>query len=217
MILMTAYFPYGEKEISYLKSKDAKLAAVIDRIGHIYRPVDTDVFSSVIHHIIGQQISTRAQETVWKRMQDFLGSVNADSILAAGVPALQSLGMTFRKAEYITDFANKVKNGTFNPDKLTDMSDEEVIEILSSLKGIGRWTAEMILIFSLLRPDILSYDDIAIQRGLRMVYHHRRITRKLFEKYRRRYSPYNSTASLYLWAVAGGAIPGMKDYRPKHA
>ena len=73
----------------------------------------------------------------------------------------------------------------------------------------------MILLFCLQRPDILSFDDLAIQRGLRMVYHHRSIGRKRFEKYRRRFSPCGSVASLYLWAVAGGAIPEMKDYAPK--
>lgn len=75
--------------------------------------------------------------------------------------------------------------------------------------------AEMILLFCLAPPDIFSYDELAIQRGLRMVYHHRKIDRKLFEKYRRRFSPYCSVASLYLWAVAGGAISGMRDYKPK--
>ena len=95
------------------------------------------------------------------------------------------------------------------------MSDEDAIKELSALKGIGVWTAEMILLFCMQRPNIFSYDDLAIQRGLRMVYHHRKIDRKLFEKYRRRFSPYCSVASLYLWAVAGGAIPEMKDYAPK--
>lgn len=71
------------------------------------------------------------------------------------------------------------------------------------------------MLFCLQRPDIFSYDDLAIQRGLRMVYHHRQVDRKLFEKYRRRFSPYCSVASLYLWAVAGGAISGMRDYKPK--
>lgn len=93
------------------------------------------------------------------------------------------------------------------------MSDEEAIRALSSLKGIGVWTAEMILLFCLQRPDVLSYGDLAIQRGLRMVYHHLEITHTLFERYRRRFSPCGSVASLYLWAVAGGAIPEMKDYQ----
>ena len=209
------YFVYGETEISYLCQKDKRLCEVIDRIGHIDRTVDTDLFASVVHHIIGQQISTKAQETIWQRMRDTLGEVHAETILAAGVPKLQSLGMTFRKAEYILDFAEKVRSGAFDIQAVERMSDAEAIRALSSLKGIGMWTAEMILLFCLQRPDIFSYDDLAIQRGLRMVYHHRTIDRKLFEKYRRRFSPYCSVASLYFWAVAGGAIPGMKDYKPK--
>ena len=157
----------------------------------------------------------KAQATIWQRMQDALGAVSAETILAAGVPELQSLGMTFRKAEYITDFAEKVHTGAFDLDAVAHMRDADAIRALSSLKGIGVWTAEMILLFCLQRPDILSYDDLAIQRGLRMVYHHRAIDRRLFEKYRCRYSPYGSVASLYLWAVSGGAIPELKDYKPK--
>ena len=95
------------------------------------------------------------------------------------------------------------------------MSDAEVCERLASLRGIGVWSAEMLMLFSMQRPDILSFGDLAIHRGLRMIYHHRKIDRRLFKKYRRRFTPYGSVASLYLWAVAGGAIEGMKDYAPK--
>ena len=209
------YFEYGENEITYLRNKDKKLSEVMDQIGMIEREVDTDLFSSVVHHIIGQQISTKAQATIWQRMKENLGEVNAETILSADISKLQSLGMTFRKAEYITDFARKVHEGVFDLETVAQMSDEAAIKELASLKGIGVWTAEMILLFCLQRPDIFSYDDLAIQRGLRMVYHHRKIDRKLFEMYRRRFSPYCSVASLYLWAVAGGAIPGMRDYKPK--
>ena len=212
---MERYFEYGEEELSYLRQKDKRLCSVIDRVGHIDRAVDTDLFSSVVHHIVGQQISTKAQATIWQRMRDALGEVNAGTTLAAGVPKLQSLGMTFRKAEYITDFAEKVRTGAFDLDAVEHMSDADAIRALSALKGIGVWTAEMILLFCMQRPDIFSYDDLAIQRGLRMVYHHRSIDRERFERYRRRFSPYCSVASLYLWAVSGGAIPEMKDYKPK--
>jgi DNA-3-methyladenine glycosylase II len=209
------YFEYGEREVEYLKGKDAWLAEVIERVGHVYRVVDDDLFSSVVHHIIGQQISTKAQQTVWQRMNDTLGTVSAQTINDSDVDTLQSLGMTFRKAEYIKDFARKIIDGEFDLDSVEHMSDEDAIRALSSLKGIGVWTAEMILLFCLQRPNILSYDDLAIQRGMRMVYHHRKIDRKLFEKYHRRLSPYCSVASLYFWAVSGGAIPEMKDYAPK--
>lgn len=209
------YFQYGEKEIDYLKKKDKKLGELIDQIGFIKRTVDPDLFSSVVHQIVGQQISTKAQETIWNRMKNTLGSMNADTILGAGIIQLQSFGISFRKAEYINDFAKKVSSRTFDLESLRFKSDEEAIRELCSLKGVGVWTAEMILLFCLQRPNIFSFNDLAILRGLRMVYHHRKIDRKLFEKYRRRYSPYCSVASLYLWTIAGGAIPGLKDYAPK--
>ena len=209
------YFQYTAKETDYLSQKDKRLGEAIAKIGPIQREVDTDLFSAVVHHIIGQQISTKAQATIWQRMWETLGTVDAEHILAAGVPQLQKLGMTFRKAEYITDFAQKVQSGAFDLEGIWQKPDEEAIRELSSLKGIGVWTAEMILLFCMQRPDVFSYDDLAIQRGLRMLYHHRKIDRKLFEKYRRRFSPYCSVASLYLWAIAGGAIPGMRDYSPK--
>lgn len=209
------YFCYGEREVEYLKAKDERLGEVIEKIGHVDREVDTDLFSSVVHHIIGQQISTKAQATIWQRMKNSFGDVNAAAIAEADISELQSFGMTFRKAEYIQDFAKKVQGKEFDLQRIAFMPDAEAIKELASLKGIGVWTAEMILLFCLQRPDIFSFDDLAIQRGLRMVYHHRKIDRKLFEKYRRRFSPYCSVASLYLWAVAGGAIPGMKDYAPK--
>lgn len=175
------FFQYGEKEIRYLKQKDKRLAEVIDKIRKIEREVESDLFSSVVHHIIGQQISTKAQATIWQRMQDNLGAVNADTVLAAGINHLQSFGMTFKKAEYITDFAVKVQNGAFDLEGIWDKTDDEAIEELSSLKGIGVWTAEMILLFCMQRSNVFSYGDLAVLRGMRMVYHHRKIDRKLFE------------------------------------
>ena len=211
------YFKYGRTEIEYLKEKDKILGAIIDQVGHVDREVDTDLFSSVVHHIIGQQISTKAQATIWQRMKDELQEIHAESISATDISKLQSFGMTFRKAEYIKDFADKVQRKEFDLQRVSQLPDAEAVQELVSLKGVGVWTAEMILLFCLQRPDIFSFDDLAIQRGLRMVYHHRKIDRKRFEKYRRRFSPYGSVASLYLWAVSGGVLPDMKDYAPKKA
>ena len=209
------YFDYGAREVDYLKARDRALGEVIDQVGHVEREVDPDLFSAVVHHIVGQQISTKAQATIWARMRERLGEVNARTVAAAGTAALQSVGISLRKAEYIQDFAGKVNSGAFDLQRVAALPDSEAIEALVALKGVGVWTAEMILLFCLQRPDILSFDDLAIQRGLRMVYRHRKIDRKLFEKYRRRFSPYGSVASLYLWAVAGGAIPDKKDPSPR--
>ena len=204
-------FRYGDKEISYLKSRDKKLASVMDAVGHIERATDDDLFSSIAHHIVGQQISNKALSAVWGRMQEGLGTVDAASVLDAGEERLHSFGMSYRKAAYITDLAHKVESGEFRLDALEKMGDEEAIAALTALSGVGIWTAEMILLFCLQRPDILSFGDYAIRRGLRMIYRHRAITKERFERYRRRFSPYGSVASLYLWAVSGGALPGVTD------
>lgn len=209
------YFEYDEKEIAYLKKRDSKLGAAMDQIGHVLRTVDPDLFSSVVHQIIGQQISTAAQETIWRRMRETLGEITAKTICGCDEKKLQSFGISFRKAEYISDFAGKVLSGEFDIEALYHKNDDEVISSLSSLKGIGVWTAEMMLIFAMQRPDVLSFGDLAIQRGMRMLYHHRKIDREKFERYRRRYSPYGTVASLYLWEIARGAIPEMKDYVQK--
>ena len=201
----------GEMELAYLKAKDKRLGAVIDSLGVLQRPVHDDIFSSVVHHILGQQISTKAQEAVWERLSSRVDTVDAAHLLALGRTELQAVGTSFRKADYILDFAGKVASGDFNIASLETMPDAEVIAALSSLKGVGAWTAEMLLIFTLKRPDVLSFGDLGIQRGLRMLYRHREIDRKKFERYKKRYAPYASTASLYLWAIAGGAIEGLTD------
>ncbi len=211
------YFVYGDEEIRYLKGKDKKLGEVIEKIGHIDREVDADLFSAVIHHIIGQQISSRALQTIWRRMGEAYGEITAETIGGTTPEVLRSFGMSLRKAEYIKDFAERVRCGAFDLAAVEELPDQEVVSALTSLNGIGVWTAEMILLFCLQRPNVLSYGDLAIQRGMRMVYHHRKIDKSLFEKYRRRLSPYCSVASLYFWAVAGGAVEGMRDYAPNKA
>ena len=209
------YFHYDHIATDYLCRKDKRLAAAIEQIGHINRPVDSDLFSSVVHHIIGQQISTRAQQTIWQRMQDKFVEVSPQTIGNATLEDLQSVGMTYRKAQYIQEFSQKILDGTFDLQAVAEMPDNEAIQALVALKGIGVWTAEMILLFCLQRLDIFSYDDLAIQRGLRMLYRHKTISRTLFERYRRRFTPYGSVASLYLWAIAGGAIPELTDPQKK--
>ena len=207
------YFQYGEKEIKYLKSKDKKLAEVIDRLGHLYRPVNHDLFSSIVYSIIGQQISTKAQQTIWNRMINEMGKIDSETLISAGKEKIQSFGMTFKKADYILKFAEKVRCKDIDLDSFSNKSDEEIIKELSSLDGIGVWTVEMILLHCLERPNILSYGDLAIIKGMKMVYHHKEIDKKRFEKYRKRFSPYGSVASIYFWAVAGGAISEIKEIK----
>ncbi|KXX71048.1 DNA-3-methyladenine glycosylase [Flammeovirga sp. SJP92] len=208
---MSDYFQYGETELEFLKKKDKKLKAVIEQIGMIKRSVNPDLFSSIIKIIIGQQISTKAQETIWARLQEKVGMVNAENIDSLSDETLQGIGISFRKVSYIKNFTLKVRSNEFDIEALKNQTDDEVIQALSSLKGIGEWTAEMLMIFSMQRKDILSYGDLAIIRGLRMLYRHKEVSKERFQKYKKRYAPYGSIASLYLWAIAGGAIEGLED------
>ena len=205
------FFQYGDSETAYLTSKDKCLGRAIQQIGHINREVDSDLFSAIVHHIIGQQISTAAQATVWSRLLNAAGTVTADSLTALGRERLQQIVTTYKKADYILDFVKQVQNGTLNLEQLWSLRDEEAIRELTKLKGVGVWTAEMILTFCMQRPNVVSFGDLAIQRGMRMLYRHRQIDRTKFERYQKRYTPYGTVASLYLWAIAGGAIPELTD------
>ena len=196
-------FHYGEVEMNYLIKKDKKLGAAIHAIGLIEREVNPDVFSALVHAIVGQQISTKAQTTIWERMTSDLTAVTPQTILSRTESELQSYGISFRKVSYIQGVAERVADGRLDIDGLSAKTDEEICKELVQLNGVGAWTAEMIMLFSMQRPNILSYGDLAILRGLRVLYHHKEITKPLFEKYRKRYSPYGSVASLYLWAIAG--------------
>lgn len=205
-------FQYSEEAEEYLKKKDKRLGEVIEKIGHIERTVEPDLFVSLMNSIVGQQISTSAFHTVWGRVTALLGEVTPERVAACSREELQSLGLSFRKVDYMQDAARKVLSGEIDLEGLKELPDEEVCRELCTLKGVGRWTAEMLMLFSMQRMDVLSFQDFGICKGLRMLYHHKEITKERFERYRRRYSPYGSVASLYLWAVAGGAIEGMKDY-----
>ena len=129
------YFSYGDAETAYLKGRDPVLAGVIDQVGHVQREVDPDLFSSVVHHIVGQQISTKAQATIWARLRERLGTVDAQHVAACGAGALQSLGISFRKAEYILQFAQQVQSGAFDLERVARLPDGEAIRALSSLRG----------------------------------------------------------------------------------
>ena len=204
-------FAYGDTETTHLKKRDKTLGAAIGSIGPIQREANPDFFSALVDSIIGQQISAKARMTVWERMKAGLTEITPQSVLDCPEAKLQSYGITFKKACYIRGAAERIVDGRLNIDALYLKPDAEVCKELIQISGVGTWTAEMLMLFSMQRPNILSYGDLAILRGLRMLYHHKEITRQLFEKYRRRYSPYGSVASLYLWAIAGGATEGMKD------
>ena len=195
------YFLYSDKEINHLRSRDKKLATVIDRIGIIKREVNPDLFSALIESVVGQQISNKAADTVCDRL-DALCGFDADKLFKMTVEDIQSCGMSKRKAEYIKGIAGTVVNRAIDLDSLKEMPDIDVIKTLTALKGVGTWTAEMLLIFSLMRPNVISYDDLAIRRGMMNLYEHKELPKERFLRYAKRYLPYSSVASLYIWELS---------------
>lgn len=198
-----SYFEYGDIEIDYLKKRDKKLGLEIDRIGMIKRETNKNLFSSLISSVISQQISTKAAITVTNRLVELIGEFTPVNIEKTELESIQKCGMSLRKASYIKGIAEAAISKEVDFENLHKLSDEEVSKELTSLKGIGEWTAEMILIHSLERPDILSYKDLAIRRGIMRLYNLEEISKKDFEIYRKRYSPYCTVASLYLWEISG--------------
>ncbi|NLM20623.1 MAG: DNA-3-methyladenine glycosylase 2 family protein [Peptococcaceae bacterium] len=196
------YFEYGDLEIKYLKSKDKRLAEAMDRIGLVKRKVIPDLFSALVNSIVGQQISMKAHATIWQRILDKLGEVTPQAIQTLSAEELQSTGITMRKALYIKNIAQKILSGEFDMERLSGLPDHEVIKELSTLNGVGVWTAEMLMIFSMQRMNILSWNDLAIRRGIMKLYNYEQLDKQTFEKHRKRYSPYCSVASLYLWEIS---------------
>lgn len=205
------FFAYDERAMAHLARRDRRLGAVMERLGPLEREVMPDLFAALTHAIVGQQVSMTVQRTLWERMRAALGEVSPARVLAAAPEDLRALGLSGRKVEYVRGAAQAVLDGRLDVAALRDMDDAAVCAVLTGLRGVGLWTAEMLLLFSLQRQDVFSFDDLAIQRGLRMLYRHKRIDRARFERYRRRFSPYGSVASLYLWAVAGGALPELTE------
>ena len=196
------YFQYGTQEIEYLKRADKQLAVVIDDVGIIQRAIIPDLFTALVHSIVSQQISNKARDTVWNRIITQLQEITPAGIDALSLDELQQFGISFRKTGYIKSAAEKVLVGSLDIEALDAMSDNEVIATLTKLDGVGRWTAEMLMLFSMQRPNVLSYGDLAIKRGIEKVYNLSAVDRATFNMLWERYSPHASVASLYLWEVA---------------
>lgn len=195
------YFKYGKTETDYLKSRDEHLAQVIGKTGILDYEVIPDIFSALVNCIIGQQISIKAADTIRQRLTDRLGEISPATIYKTPLENLKQAGISERKVSYIKETSEKIMSGEFDIGILHTLSDKEVCERLTSLRGIGSWTAEMILIFSMERGNVLSFDDFGIRRGICRLYGLEFIGRETFEYYRQLYSPYGTVASFYLWSA----------------
>ena len=196
-------YKYGTKELNHLKKCDPHLKRAIERIGKIKREVSSEgLFESLAYTIISQQISGKAAMTVCERFRNICDPLTPEAIVNVDIMTIKQCGMSLRKATYIKGIAEAALAGKLDEEQLIKLSDDELVKELSCLKGIGPWSAEMLLIFTLKRPDIVSWGDLGIRRGMMNLYGLKELDQKTFRQYRERYSPYGTLASFYLWELA---------------
>jgi len=194
-----------------LAAADPTMAALIERVGRI--DIETrlkrraeerppDAYGALLRAIVGQQLSTKAARTIYLRVVDLFGGAtpSPEQLLQAREEDLRACGLSGRKTEYVRDLAAHVLGGELELDRLDELGDEEVIEEIVAVRGLGRWTAEMFLLFHLERPDVLSGGDLGIRKAIQIEYGLEEMPSptkviEIGEAWR----PYRSLASLYLW------------------
>jgi DNA-3-methyladenine glycosylase II len=162
-----------------------------------------DLFAGLVRAIVSQQLSVKAADTILGRVHRLLPGERLEPGALLQVPTadLRAAGLSARKAEYVQDLARHVLEGTLRLDQLPTLDDESVIRVLTSIRGVGRWTAEMILIFRLHRPDVLPLDDVSLLRAVQRTYRlKRRPTPRQFTRLAEVWRPWRSVACWYLWA-----------------
>ncbi|HEV2859036.1 MAG TPA: DNA-3-methyladenine glycosylase [Solirubrobacterales bacterium] len=190
---------------------DPTMAALIERVGEIdiatrlqrrKEEAPADAYGALLRAIVGQQLSTKAARTIYRRVLDLFGGTtpSPEQLLEASEADLRGCGLSGRKTEYVRDLARHVISGELELDRLEQLEDEQVIEEIVAVRGLGRWTAEMFLLFHLQRPDVLSGGDLGIRKAIQIEYGLEEMptptqTVEIGERWR----PHRSLASLYLW------------------
>ncbi|MCS6802198.1 MAG: DNA-3-methyladenine glycosylase [Chloroflexota bacterium] len=200
--------------VRYLRAVDPTLAAVIDAVGPFAPLRREPTFATLVATIIGQQISTRAAAAIDQRLRERLGgTVTPDTLLAASDEDLRRAGLSRAKLTAVRDVAQRVAAGELIVERLSELDDETVIAHLSKSRGIGRWTAQMFLIFALGREDVLPLDDYGFRAAVRRLYGAESArTPAALAALGERWRPYRSVATWYLWRSL--ALPIEHDYHP---
>ena len=189
---------------AYLSDIDPIMRATIERIGPCTLHPDPDIFNALVDAIISQQISVKAADAIMARVRAALPNqqVTTENLLPLDFDALRLLGLSTPKARYIRNLLEHVSSGQLRLEQLSSLDDEEVISQLTEVKGIGRWTAEMCLIFTLGRPDVLPVDDLGFVEGVRVAYSlPSRPTPKEMRERGELWRPFRTFATWYMWAV----------------
>lgn len=192
--------PYWEDAKIYLRKKDKALKKIIDAYEGELLVTKGDAFFTLARAIVGQQISVKAADSIWKRFHEKVKKMKPEHVVAVPVEELRACGLSGSKVAYLHSLAHHFINNKKLIKRWPEMDDEAIIQELTSIKGIGRWTAEMFLIFHLGRPDIFPVADLGV---LKAIYRHYNNSDKMkladVRKIAEKWAPYRSVATWYLW------------------
>jgi DNA-3-methyladenine glycosylase II len=191
---------YWRKATQELSERDPVLSELIERHRAFTLGSRGDAFQTLARAIVGQQISVKAAQSVWDRLVATAEVMAPEPVLRMDVAALRSAGLSARKAEYVQDLARHFHDGAIDASSLPDLPDEELIDQLTRVRGIGRWTAEMFLIFNLGRPDVLPIADLGLQRAVSLNYNRGRpVSERRIRLIAKTWAPWRSVATWYMW------------------
>jgi DNA-3-methyladenine glycosylase II len=195
---------YWDEACRHLARRDRVLKKLIPKFGEARLQSRGDAFTTLARSIVGQQISVKAAQSVWDRFATAVGGVPTrlapTDVLRLPVPTLREAGLSARKAEYLQDLARHFDGGLVHVTQWKGMDDEAIIDELVAIRGIGRWTAEMFLIFHLLRPDVLPLDDLGLLKGISLNYFSGEpVSRAEAREVGDGWAPFRSVAVWYIW------------------
>ena len=192
--------PYWAEARKQLMKKDRVMKRLIPQLGDAALQSRGDAFTTLARSIVGQQISVKAAQTVWDRFAALPTAMAPAQVLALKVEEMRAAGLSARKADYLLDLARHFDAGQLHTADWHGMDDEAIISELLAIRGVGRWTAEMFLIFHLQRPDVLPLDDIGLQRAISLHYLDKQsVDKKTMIKLAQPWQPWRSVATWYLW------------------
>lgn len=192
--------PYWTDACDHLMQRDRVMNKLIPQFPNVSLQSRGDPFTTLARSVIGQQISVKAAQAVWDRFAALLPHMEPGQLLRLKVDDMRAAGLSARKVEYLVDLALHFDNGTLRPEAWRDMDDEAIIKQLVAIRGIGRWTAEMFLIFYLMRPNVLPLDDVGLIRGISQSYFSGDpVSRSDAREVATAWAPYCSVATWYIW------------------
>ncbi len=190
---------YWDRAKRVLARRDPVMARIIRAYPRIHLEPRGDPFHTLTRAIVGQQISVAAAQSVWNKFSVHVSVVHPEQVLKAKMKDLRACGLSGRKCEYISDLARRFADGHVHVHRWPEMSDDEVVADLVQVRGIGRWTAEMFLMFNLLRPDVFPLDDLGLRKGIQLAYFKRKVSLNTMRKLGESWRPWRSAATWYLW------------------